>query len=95
MRSDGSQPQRLTSGDFNDIEPAAVFFTHPESVIGPRGYIGAFTSDRNGNKDIFLLTEGGVVVQVSPPGTEPKITNQPLNPSRWSNLLTRKLRLSA
>jgi protocatechuate 3,4-dioxygenase beta subunit len=68
MRSDGSQPQRLTSGDFNDIEPAAVFFTHPESVIGRRGYISAFTSDRNGNKDIFLLTEGGVVVQVSPPG---------------------------
>ena len=68
MRSDGSQPQRLTSGDFNDIEPAAVFFTHPESVIGRRGYIAAFTSDRNGNKDIFLLTEGGTDIPVSPPG---------------------------
>ncbi len=68
MQADGSQPQRLTSGDFNDTEPAAVFFTHPETVLGRRGYIGAFTSDRNGNKDIFLLTATGTVVQVSPVG---------------------------
>lgn len=69
MHSDGSQPQRLTSGDFNDTEPAPVFFTHPESVIGRQyRYIAAFTSDRNGNKDIFVLSEVGVTVQVSPPG---------------------------
>ena len=68
MQADGSQPQRLTSGDFNDTEPASVFFNHPETVLGRRGFIGAFVSDRNGNKDIFLLTSTGTVTQVSPTG---------------------------
>lgn len=68
MRGDGSQPQRLTTGRFNDTEPAAVFFNHPNSILGPSGYIAACTSDRNGNKDIFLVKETGVTTQVSPQG---------------------------
>lgn len=68
MQADGSQPRRLTTGDSNDIEPASVFFTHPETILGLAGFIGCFTSDRNGNRDIFLVDERGNVVQVSPTG---------------------------
>ena len=67
MRGDGQNPRPLTSGNQNDIEPAPVYFTNPNSNL--REFRAAFTSDRNGNRDIFLVNEtGGTVRQVSPTG---------------------------
>lgn len=69
MRGDGQQQRPLTSGNQNDTEPAPVYFTNPNSNLGGQGFRAAFTSDRNGNRDIFLVDEvGGTVRQVSPVG---------------------------
>lgn len=69
MRGDGQQQRPITSGNQNDTEPAPVYFTNPNSNLGQRGFRVAFTSDRNGNRDIFLTDENGANVrQVSPVG---------------------------
>ncbi|MFA0778362.1 MAG: hypothetical protein PVTTEEND_002076 [Candidatus Fervidibacter sp.] len=69
MRGDGQQQRPLTSGNQNDTEPAPVYFTNPNSNLGGQGFRAAFTSDRNGNRDIFLVDETGTQVrQVSPVG---------------------------
>lgn len=71
MRGDGQNPRPLTSGNQNDTEPAPVFFTNPNTLLGrpPFNFRAAFTSDRNGNRDIFLVDETGTQVrQVSPFG---------------------------
>ncbi|MGQ9520285.1 MAG: carboxypeptidase regulatory-like domain-containing protein [Candidatus Fervidibacter sp.] len=71
MRGDGANKTPITSGDQNDTEPAPIFFTNPNSVLGrpPYNFRVAFTSDRNGNKDIFVTDESGTNTrQVSVPG---------------------------
>ncbi len=69
MRGDGQNQRPITSGRQNDTEPAPVFFTHPETELGRRGFRVAFTSDRNGNRDIFLSDENGTnIKQVSVTG---------------------------
>lgn len=71
MRGDGQNPRPLTRGNQNDTEPAPVYFTNPNSNLGRQGFRAAFTSDRNGNKDIFLVDETGMrVPQVSPVGNK-------------------------
>ncbi len=71
MRGDGANKYPITTGEQNDTEPAAIFYTHPNSVLGnpPYNYRVAFTSDRNGNRDIFITDESGTRIrQVSVPG---------------------------
>ncbi len=68
MRGDGQNPRRITSGNQNDTEPAPVYFTNPNTNLGQQ-FAFAFTSDRNGNRDIFLSDENGTTIrQVSPVG---------------------------
>jgi len=70
MRGDGANKRPITTGEQNDTEPAAIFYTHPNSVLGnpPYSYRVAFTSDRNGNRDIFITDESGTRIrQVSVP----------------------------
>jgi Tol biopolymer transport system component/protocatechuate 3,4-dioxygenase beta subunit len=71
MRGDGANKTPITTGDQNDTEPAPIFYTHPNSVLGqpPYNFRVAFTSDRNGNRDIFITDESGTRIrQVSVPG---------------------------
>lgn len=69
MRGDGQNQRPITSGRQNDTEPAPVYFTHPSTNLGRRGFRLAFTSDRNGNRDIFLSDDqGSNIRQVSPSG---------------------------
>ncbi|MFN3421042.1 MAG: TolB family protein, partial [Armatimonadota bacterium] len=71
MRGDGANKRPITTGEQNDTEPAAIFYTHPNSVLGrpPYNYRVAFTSDRNGNRDIFITDESGTLIkQISVPG---------------------------
>lgn len=71
MRGDGANKTPITSGNQNDTEPAPIFYTHPNSVLGrpPYNFRVAFTSDRNGNKDVFITDESGTRIrQVSVPG---------------------------
>mgnify|MGYP001770869544 CR=1 FL=1 len=71
MRGDGANKTPITSGNQNDTEPAPIFYTHPNSILGrpPHNYRVAFTSDRNGNRDIFITDESGTRIrQISVPG---------------------------
>ncbi|GBC99456.1 Protein TolB [bacterium HR17] len=71
MRGDGQNPRPITSGNQNDTDPAPVYYTNPNSNLGQRGFRVAFTSDRNGNRDVFLTNEDGSQVrQVSPAGNQ-------------------------
>jgi len=49
MLSDGSDPQRLTNGDWNDFSP----------VWSPDGSRIAFVSDRDGNREIYVMYADG------------------------------------
>ncbi len=62
MGGDGTGARRITTGNFNDTEPAPT-----GSGLRGRGFIASFTSDRNGNRDIFLTDVLGTAAQVSPP----------------------------
>ncbi|MCS7263642.1 MAG: carboxypeptidase regulatory-like domain-containing protein [Armatimonadetes bacterium] len=65
MRGDGANKRPITTGEQNDTEPAAIFYTHPNSVLGraPYNFRLAFTSDRNGNRDIFITDESGTRIR--------------------------------
>ncbi|MHB0857783.1 MAG: DPP IV N-terminal domain-containing protein [Anaerolineae bacterium] len=49
MRSDGSDPVRLTDGDHNDTSP----------MWSPDGRRIAFVSDRDGNREIYVMNANG------------------------------------
>lgn len=69
MRGDGRDKRIVTTGPQNDTEPAPIYFTHPDTVLGERDrnrvadFRVAFTSDRTGNKDIFLTDEIGTTIR--------------------------------
>ncbi|MCS7223453.1 MAG: carboxypeptidase regulatory-like domain-containing protein [Armatimonadetes bacterium] len=62
MDGTGANPRPITTGNFNDTEPAPT-----GSGLRGRGYIVSFTTNRGGNRDIYLAHVLGGLEPVSPP----------------------------